>query len=1331
MKKNPSVFRPMQVLLHLCFFVFLILQQGYSQTFPPNFQRVTVATGLNTPVAFEFTPDGRILICQKGGQLRVIKNGSLLGTPAITLSVNTAGERGLIGVTVDPNFATNKFVYLYYSTSGTTKNRVSRWVMNGDVLSGPEQVLLDFPNDTHMYHNGGGITFGKDGKLYILAGDDKNSAHAQNLESLFAKVLRINPDGSIPAGNPFTGSTTRSKIWAYGVRNPFTMAVDPVSGKLFVNDVGEETWEEINDATVGGRNFGWPGSEGSGPNLVYRYATNRNDPPPNGQGCAINGGTFFNGAISNYPSTYNGKYFFLDYCGGWIDFINPASPTRNSFATGLPSGMVYLKQGPDGNLYFLNVNNGNFYRIIYTLNQSPVITAHPQSISVSQGNTANFSVTASGAPTLTYQWRKNGVNIPGATSSTYSISNVQPSHAGQYSVVVSNSFPPPDTSNNATLTVTIPNTPPQATINTPADSTIYRAGDVINYSGTGTDAEQGTLPGSAFEWFLDFRHAGHGHGGPELTDGVSSGSFVIDTRGHSETDVFYRLYLVVRDAQGAVDTAMVRLFPRLSNLSFQTEPAGLQIMLDGVPRNTPLTTQAISGSTRPIAPLSPQTVNGVTYVFDRWAHGGPASQTINITDNPASYTAIYKVSTSTPVLFTATHDAYVRSGAHAGTTHGTTDPANLIVKRAPAAQVDNTRETYLKFDLTSVSGNVSSVQLRVFGRIEDATATNIPVGVFSVANTTWTESAITNSNKPPTSGTAIQTTTVTDATARYYTWDITSYVQSELAAGRKIISLALKSGIEHNPRTMWNSKETGTNPPQLSVLTDGGGGNADPAITITAPADSATFTAPASITLNATATDSDGTITKVEFFGNNTRLVEDFTAPYSFTWNNVQPGEYVITAVATDNLGAQTSTAITIFVNPPPAGLPAPWVNTDIGAVAAAGSASHSNGTFTINGSGADIWGTADEFHYVYQPVNGNVEIIARVNSITNTNAWAKAGVMIRETLAANSTHAMVVVTPANGVSFQRRTATGGTSTSTAGAGAAPIWLKLTRSGSTFTAATSANGTTWTTVGTVSITMGANVQVGMAVTSHADGTIATAPFSNVTVTGSQPACPPVIASADDGNVAANVLDNNFATRWSASGDGQWIQFCLSAVSNVSGVQIAFYNGNQRQSIFDVLTSSDGTTWTNAATGLRSSGTSLALENFSFPARSVKYVRILGHGNTVNLWNSYTEVRINTGATLTTAPTRERIEESVSLNRFNSFPNPFKENSTITFHLKQAGKTVVTVYDVLGKEIAVLVNGYLSAGNHRVTFRPGNLPAGVYTLKLIHDGKVITRKLMKE
>ncbi len=144
------------------------------------------------------------------------------------------------------------------------------------------------------------------------------------------------------------------------------------------------------------------------------------------------------------------------------------------------------------------------------------------------------------------------------------------------------------------------------------------------------------------------------------------------------------------------------------------------------------------------------------------------------------------------------------------------------------------------------------------------------------------------------------------------------------------------------------------------------------------------------------------------------------------------------------------------------------------------------------------------------------------------------------------------------------------------------------------------------------------------------GATATTPVLSITVAPAPPLCLPVSASGDDGNIPSNVLDNNTATRWSANGDGQWIQFCQGSAINISGVQIAFYSGNIRQSIFDIQLSQDGLIWTNALTNVRSSGTSLTLENFTFASQSAKFVRILGHGNTVNTWNSYTEVKILTG-----------------------------------------------------------------------------------------------------
>ncbi len=185
---------------------------------------------------------------------------------------------------------------------------------------------------------------------------------------------------------------------------------------------------------------------------------------------------------------------------------------------------------------------------------------------------------------------------------------------------------------------------------------------------------------------------------------------------------------------------------------------------------------------------------------------------------------------------------------------------------------------------------------------------------------------------------------------------------------------------------------------------------------------------------------------------------------------------------------------------PPPVPLPAGLASTDIGSVSAAGGTSFSSSTWTVRGSGADIWGSADEFHFVSRTMTGDGTVTARVASLTNTDAWTKAGVMIRETLTAGSKHAAMFVSPGKGLSFQRRASTGGATTSTpGGAGIAPYWVRLVRDGSSFSAYISSNGSSWTLVGTETISMGSTVHVGLALTSHRDGTVATGTFTNVSM----------------------------------------------------------------------------------------------------------------------------------------------------------------------------------------------------------------------------------------
>jgi glucose/arabinose dehydrogenase len=319
----------------------------------------------------EFAPDGRLFVCQQTGQLRIISSGSLLPTPFVSVTVNSSGERGLLGVTFDPNFANNQFVYIYYTaTTPTIHNRVSRFTANGDIASvGSEVVILDL-NDlsSATNHNGGAIHFGPDGKLYVAVGENANGSNSQTLSNLLGKILRINSDGTIPTDNPFFSTATGNNraIWALGLRNPYTFAFQPSTGRMFINDVGQGAWEEINDA-IGGSNYGWSICEGVCGNPSFRdplFQYGHGTGPT--IGCAISGGAFYNPPVITYPSNYVGKYFYGDYCGGWIRRFDPGTNTAQDFATGL-SSPVDLHIGPDGNLYYLARGGGGVVlKIVYS-----------------------------------------------------------------------------------------------------------------------------------------------------------------------------------------------------------------------------------------------------------------------------------------------------------------------------------------------------------------------------------------------------------------------------------------------------------------------------------------------------------------------------------------------------------------------------------------------------------------------------------------------------------------------------------------------------------------------------------------------------------------------------------------------------------------------------------------------------------------------------------------------------------------------------------------------------------------------------------------------------
>ena len=359
--QNPTRVRSLIVLVLL--FCASITQAA---TLPTGFSETPIS-GLTSPTAMAFSPDGRLFVCQQGGQLRVIKNGALLPTPFVSLNVDSSGERGLLGVTFDPDFASNQFVYVYYTaTTPAVHNRVSRFIANGDVaLTSSEAIILDLNNlSGAMNHNGGAIHFGPDGKLYIATGENATPSNAQSTNNLLGKILRINADGSIPTDNPFFNTLTGNTraIWALGLRNPYTFAFQPGTGRMFINDVGAGSWEEIDVGQAGG-NYGWPNCEGScsNPNFInplFAY-------PHSGAsttGCAITGGTFYNPSVSNFPAAYIGTYFFADFCTGFIKRIDPTTATLTDFATGI-SSPVDLQVGQDGALYYLARGAGRVFRV--------------------------------------------------------------------------------------------------------------------------------------------------------------------------------------------------------------------------------------------------------------------------------------------------------------------------------------------------------------------------------------------------------------------------------------------------------------------------------------------------------------------------------------------------------------------------------------------------------------------------------------------------------------------------------------------------------------------------------------------------------------------------------------------------------------------------------------------------------------------------------------------------------------------------------------------------------------------------------------------------------
>ena len=578
-----------------------------------GFVAVPVVTGLQQPTSFAFAPDGRIFVAEKEGAVRVFKNGALLPTPFYSLLPNLAGEHGLVGIALHPAFASNGFVYLYYVTdvdpanpTASKTSRLLRVTAVGDVAqAGSEAIILGsvggtpsapscdnqpvgadcLPADSGQ-HVSGSLRFAPDGTLLVTAGDaafhaTSRSLRAQNLDSLGGKILRINPDGTGRADNPFYNgnvNSNRSKIWAYGLRNPFRFSLQPITNVPYIGDVGSYKYEEINAAPPGA-NLGWPCYEGPDPQPDYAsqpvcqalYATPGAVTPPAkafprpGEGGAITGGVFYQG--TNYPAFYQGAYFLADSVSGDILTYWPATGVASEVLSGGDAPVEFQSYGPAGDIYYLSFIAGEVRRIDYLPgNRPPDAVATSNKVAGLTPLTVNFTGNGSSDPDgdpISYSWNFGD----GGTSTAAS-----PSHTfvtnGTFTVTLTVRDPSLAT-DTATIIIHAGKQPPQAFIDGPATGALYTAGEAVVYYGHATDAEDGTLPSTSMTWNIVQRHCVatvYCHMHPFLTVGGVGGSFVGPDHGVEGSDYFFlEINLTVVDTDGLSASATTAIGPDIND----------------------------------------------------------------------------------------------------------------------------------------------------------------------------------------------------------------------------------------------------------------------------------------------------------------------------------------------------------------------------------------------------------------------------------------------------------------------------------------------------------------------------------------------------------------------------------------------------------------------------------------------------------------------------------------------------------------------------------------------------------------------------------------------
>ncbi len=626
---------------------------------PPaaELERELLIDGLSAPTAMRFLPDGRVLVAEQTGAIKVVHEMAgewmVMPEPLAVIPVSAAEERGLLGLEPAPDFATTGHLFVSYTTTGN-HDRLSRFTVSGETLDlGSEVVLLESTQSANVFHHGGEVRVGPDGMVWWAMGMNTFSPNSQDLTNVHGKLLRMNPDGSAPPDNPFVSTPGAiPQIWAYGLRNPFRFDFLP-NGLPIVGDVGGSMWEEVDIIERGG-NYGWPVAEGPCAGCPYidpAYSYPHTDPPD--QAGSITGALWYDGDA--LPTAYTNSFFYADYTLGFIRYLkldeSHTTVLSNHVFDAAAGTPVQLEQAPDGSLWQLNIYPGAIYRWSASGgNRAPTAAAAATPTDGLAPLEVELSSAGSGDPDgtpVTYAW-----TFGDGTTST----DANPTHTytteGVYDARLTVSDGEKSTSD--VVRVTVGNRRPTVEITAPTGGATYDAGDTIGYAAVATDPDEGGLPESAFSWRVIFHHASHIHPYLGPVAGSSTGEFLIDPGPDNLANTWYEIEVTATDSGGLSTTESVEIFPNLVDLTVASTSPEPVFTVDGRPRTGTYTTSAVVGTRHTLGAASPQQIGDTLYLFGSWSDGGEAAHSIVVPAVDATYTVDFAAHPPLPAPWAAT-----------------------------------------------------------------------------------------------------------------------------------------------------------------------------------------------------------------------------------------------------------------------------------------------------------------------------------------------------------------------------------------------------------------------------------------------------------------------------------------------------------------------------------------------------------------------------------------------------------------------------------------------------------------------------------------------------